>query len=132
MSLVPLNRILKTFAVIADINNLTTARTGPLSLQNGYYTNKDIIMAVILKEYFASVFTVKDTNGIEEASPDLRGIIPLGNIASLKNCDFPCDITIRKRGNIKVAKTSGPDNIVPQILKEAKDDIYKHLATIFQ
>lgn len=43
-------------------------RIGPLRFVNGEFTTEDIEMAQVLNNYFASVFTAQNTNGIEEMS----------------------------------------------------------------
>ena len=97
---------------------------GPLTLQNGKYVSNEVEMAEELNKYFASVFTVEDTHGVQE-------IITQTNIASLSNCTFSSNAVIKALDKINANKTAGPDSIAPRVLKEAKFQLCEPLSLLF-
>ena len=115
----------KEFYSYVRKKKVITSNIGPLQHENGDYVDKDDEMAEMLNNYFASVFTVENTTGIEETS------IAQTNAISLINCDFPEDTIIKVLDKIKVNKTPGPDRIAPRVLKEVKHQISKPLSIIF-
>ena len=115
----------KEFYSYVRQKKVTTSNIGPLRLDNGEHVSNERDVAEILNEYFASVFTVEDTNGTVEASPTPA------NAVQLSNCEFTEENIIKSLENIKVNKTPGPDGIAPRILKETKHQICKPLSIIF-
>ena len=115
----------KEFYSYVRQKKVITSNIGPLRLDNGEHVSNEKDVAEILNEYFASVFTVEDTNGIVEASP------AAANTTQLSNCEFTEENIIKSLENIKVNKTPGPDRIAPRILKETKHQICKPLSIIF-
>lgn len=101
------------------------ASTNPLHLANSDHISNDIKMAEILNEDFTFVFTVEDTNNIEETS------LVQTNIILLNNCDFPEDTIIKVLNDIKVNKTTEQDFITLWVLKETKNQNCKSLSIIF-
>ena len=65
------------------------------------------------------------THEIHEITPALPNWTPLSN------CDFTEDTITKALNKIKVNKTPGPDCVAPRILKEAKYQIRKPLAILF-
>ena len=82
-------------------------------------------MAKVLNNYFASVFTVEDTNEIQETIPAQPNLIPLSDY------DFTENTETKAFDKIKVNKTPDPDCIAPRVLKEATYQISKPLAILF-
>ena len=97
---------------------------GPLTLQNGNHVSNTVEIAEELNKYFASVFTVEDTNGLQETSTP-RNIVPLSN------CNFSDNAVIKALDKMNANKTSGPDCITPRVLKEAKFQLCKPLSMLF-
>ena len=62
-------------------------------------------MVDVLNNYFASVFTVKDTHEIQEITPTQP------NFISLTDCHFTEDVITKTLDNVKVNITLGPDCI---------------------
>ena len=116
----------KEFYSYVRQRKVITSNVGPLLNDNGEHVSNDVDMAEILNEYFASVFTIEDTNGIMETST------ASANAAQLNNCEFTEENIIKTLENIKVNKTPGPDRIAPRILKETKHQIWKPLSIIFE
>ena len=98
-----------------------TTNIGPLHLENGKETNTKSEMAEVLNYYFASVFTVEDTDEIQEITPAKP------NLIVLNACDFNEDTVTKALDEIKVNKTLGPDCIVLRVLREATYQVSKHL-----
>ena len=97
---------------------------GPLTLPNGKNVSNEFEIAEELNKYFASVFTVEDTNGLQE-------ITTQRNIAPLSNCSFSDNAVIKALDKINANKTSGPDCIAPRVLKEAKFQLCRPLSLLF-
>lgn len=98
---------------------------GPLTMQNGEYTEDDTTMANILNKYFSTVFTEED-NSERQPTPCI-----LSNNAFLNTCTFEENEILRAINKIKVNKTPGPDRISPRIIKEAKNELIKPLSMLF-
>ena len=98
---------------------------GPLTMQNGEYTENDTTMANILNNYFATVFT-KEVNSEQQPTPCIKN-----NNALLNTCTFEENEILQAISKIKVNKTPGPDKISPRILKEAKKELTKPLSILF-
>ncbi len=122
---VKLNRTPKNSIATSARKKVITSNIGPLHLSAGEHVSNEIDMAEILNEYFASVFTIEDTNGIIEASPGPA------NVVQLNNFEFTEETIKRTLENINVNKTPGPDCIEPRVLKEARYQICKPLSLIF-
>ena len=116
----------KEFYSYVRHKKVITSQIGPLRLDNGVHVGNDVDMAELLNEYFASVFTVEDTNSIVVPSPSVAGTIQGLNI-----CEFTEDNIIRTLDTTKVNKTPGPDRISPRVLKETKNQISKPLSILF-
>lgn len=115
----------KEFFSYVRKKKVLTSTIGPLSLQNGQLVSDENKMADLLNEYFASVFTVEDTSGLQQENIELR------NLASFNFCNFSEDAVIKALGKLNANKTPGPDGIAPRVLKEAKHQIFKPLSIIF-
>ena len=102
-----------------------TTNIVPLHLENGKETNTESEIAEVLDDYFASVFTVEDTYEIQEITPAQSNLIPLSD------CDITEDTVTKTLDNIKINKTPDLDCIAPKVLKDAKYQISKHLAILF-
>ena len=56
----------KEFYIYVHNKKVITTNIGPDHLENGKVTNTELEMAEVLNNYFASVFTIKDTYEIQE------------------------------------------------------------------
>eukprot|EP00061_Rhincodon_typus_P003751 g20883.t1 len=81
------------------------------------------VMEKILKEYFASVFTVEKVMEDKE----------LGEINSniFKNVSITEEEVLDGLKHIKMDKTPGPDQVYPRVLWEAREMIAGPVAEIF-
>ena len=102
-----------------------TSTIGPLVTDNGEHTEDEIIMADILNNFFASVFTIEDTSGNQPTPKNLN------NDNHLNTCVFRESDVLLAINNLKTNKTPGPDKISPRILKEVKDEIANALTILF-
>ena len=75
-----------------------TINIGPLHLENGKEINTELEMAEVLNYSFASVFTVEDTDEIQEITP----AIP--NLIRLSECHFTENTVTKALVKIKVNK----------------------------
>ena len=82
-------------------------------------------MAIILNEYFASVFT-DENNSSNLSTPRMYN-----NNTYLNTCVFHENDILNAINILKTNKTIGPDQIPPRILKEAKNELVKPLCIIF-
>ena len=98
---------------------------GPLQSVEGEIVTDEREMADILKDYFASVFTVED-NRNERPVPSQRQVA-----ACLFSIDIKEDDVMRVIDKLKICKSPGPDKIYPRILREVKVAICKPLCAIF-
>ena len=110
---------------IADINNSNLREFycylekkkylhQPFILQNGNHTGNEIIMADILNNVFATIFTVEDI-AVNHPSHTIRMTTPtLTRVYSMKKN------ILHTISNIEINKTSGPDKISQRIPTEAK------------
>ena len=99
---------------------------GPLRKDNGEATQNEIEMAQILNKFFASVFTVENTESIPPILP-----LQIDAAQTLNNIVFHDHDIMRELNKIKINKTPGPDKISPKILKEASNEIVKPLTLYF-
>ena len=90
---------------------------GPLLTANGEYTEDEFVMANMLNESFASVFT--DENNLSNL-PTPR---VYNNNIYLNSCVFHENDILSAINNLKTNKTPCPDQISPRILKEAKNEL---------
>ena len=101
------------------------SKIGPLTLENGEHVSNEVEIAEELNKYFASVFTVEDTDSLQEEISTQR------NTAPLSNCNFSDNAVIKALDKINANKTSGPDCIAPRVLKEAKFQLCRPLSILF-
>ena len=122
---IKLNPTPKNFTTTYVIKKVIATNSGPFQLQNDKVTNTELEMAEVLNYYFASVFTVEDTYEIHEITPAQPNLIPLSD------CYFTEDAVTKVLDKINVNKIPGPDCTVPRILKQAKCQISKPFAILF-
>ena len=94
-------------------------------MQNGENTENNTMMASILNNYFATVFT-EEINLEQQPTPRNQS-----NNVSLTTCTFEENKILQAISKIKVNKTPGTDRISPRILKEAKNELAKPLSILF-
>ena len=81
-------------------------------------------IANILNDYFSQVFTKEDTDNM----PDMSTCsYPILNNFSITEAEV-----LKGLGALKINKSPGPDEILPIVLKEMKEVIYKPLTKIMQ
>ena len=114
----------KEFYSYVRKKKVITSSVGPLHLDNGNHTSEEVEMAEVLNDYFASVFTVENTNGIQELDSVPSNIV-------IDDYNFDEDAIIKALDKMKVDKSPGPDGIAPRVLKEAKYQICKPLSILF-
>ena len=115
----------KEFFTFVRNKKVITTNIGQLHLENGKVINTESELAEVLNDYLASVYTVGDTYEVQAMIPAQPTLIPLSD------CDFTEDAVTKAFDNIEVNKTLGPDYIAPRVLKEAKYQICKLLAILF-
>ena len=69
----------KEFYSYIHNTKIITTNVGPLHLENGKVTNTKLEMVKVLHDYFASVFTIEDTNEIQEITPAQPNLNPLSD-----------------------------------------------------
>ena len=113
----------KSFFSYARSKLRTKEKIGPLRDMNGNLIEEPKLMAILLNEFFSSVFTTED----------------LTNIPTLEcQVELMTDITIgaaevqRKLQDLRTDKTPGADLIHPRLLKELAVQVAYPLAIIFQ
>ena len=116
----------KEFFSYIRSKKVSTSTIGPLIAESGEHTDSETEMARLLNTYFASVFTVEDTNTIPALPPyTLEENSKIHNI-SVNEQDVQFAIN-----KLKSNKTPGPDKISPRILKETLNEISKPLSDLF-
>ena len=113
----------KSFFSYARSKLRTKEQIGPLRDTNGNLIEEPKLMAILLNEFFSSVFTTED----------------LTNIPSLEcQVELMADITIgaaevqRKLQDLRTGKAPGADLVHPRLLKELAVQVAYPLAIIFQ
>ena len=113
----------KSFFSYARSKLRTKEQIGPLRDTNGNLIEEPKLMAILLNEFFSSVFTTED----------------LTNIPSLEcQVELMADITIgaaevqRKLQDLRTDKAPGADLVHPRLLKELAVQVAYPLAIIFQ
>ena len=99
---------------------------GPLKNENGEITRDETKMARLLNNYFASVFTVENTDSIPTIPP-----LVTDNANKLSDIVFHENDVLQAINETNINKTPGPDKISPKILKELNDSIIKPLTICF-
>ena len=94
-------------------------------MQDGNHTADETLMADILNNFFASIFTVENDT-ISQPVPQNQN-----NGAYFNTCVFHKKDILLAISNIKINKTPGPEKISPRLLKEAKNEIAKSLSILF-
>ena len=114
----------KEFYSYVKRKKVMTSTIGPLEMENGEHTENEVSMADTLNNFFASVFTVENTQNQPIPKTQNKG-------TCLSSLTFQeCDILLAIN-NMKINKAPGPDKISPRILKEAKNEIVKPLSILF-
>ena len=103
-----------------------TPTIGPLKDENEQITRDESEMAKILNNYFASVFTIENTDLI----PSIPSLVT-DNTNKLCDIIFHENDILQAINEINVNKTPGPDKITPRVLKEIKNSIVKPLTICF-
>ena len=85
----------KEFYTYVRNKKVITTNIGPLHLENGKEINTESEIAEVLNYYFASVFTVEDTDEIQEVIPTKSNLIPLSD------CHFTEDTVTKALDRIK-------------------------------
>ena len=109
------NRMKKEFYSYVRKKKVFTSTIGPLSTANGEHTEDEFVMANVLNEYFASVFT-DENNSSNLPTPRMYN-----NNTYLNTCVFHENDILSAINNLKTNKTPGPDQISPRILKKVKN-----------
>ena len=97
---------------------------GPLKNDAGEVVSSCKEMAVLLNDFFSSVFTMEDLNTIPNGEEIL-------GVSSFENIEFTSKLISEKLSKLNVGKASGPDKLVPRILKELANEIVIPLNIIF-
>ena len=91
---------------------------------NGKIIDEEKKVANILNDYFSQVFTKEDMDNM----PDMSTCsYPILNNFSITEAEV-----LKGLGALKINKSPGPDEILPIVLKEMKEVIYKPLTKIMQ
>ena len=99
------------------------ARIGPLKDEDGHLCRGDVENAGVLNSYFSTVFTVEDALNPEPSD------IHVGN--KLDSILFTEEEVKKKIGQLHKFKSPGPDGFLPRVLREVKEEVAPHLASIF-
>ena len=116
----------KEFYQYTREKRVVTSTIGPLTNNNGTFTQDEHEMSNILNTFFASVFTTEDTCDI-----------PVPSAVQVDNNNFLTDISITENDvlkcidRLKPNTSPGPDTISSRVLKEAKNEFIKPLTEIF-
>ena len=116
----------KEFFSYIRSKKVSTSTIGPLITESGEHTDSETEMARLLNSFFASVFTIEDTDMI----PTLPSVTFDENLTihNLTVNEQDVRLAINK---LKSNKTPGPDKISPRILKETLNEISKPLSELF-
>ncbi len=97
---------------------------GPLKNDSGKVVSSYKEMAVLLNDFFSSVFTIEDLTVIPNGEETL-------GVGSFQNIEFTDNLILKKIEKLNANKASGPDNLAPRILKELANEIVVPLNIIF-
>ena len=114
----------KKFYKYINNNKHIKSGIGPLLNEDGETITDDKLMTNTFNDYFSSVFTKPNNNRV-----NTNNLIKSNHeIPVLKVTEKQ---VLKKIEKMKINKSPGPDNFYPRILKNVKNNIAKHLTTMF-
>ena len=100
---------------------------GPLRNSTGRVVSEESEMAGLLNRYFASTFTQEQSGELPIAESIYRG----GEEGLLQKIQVGMEEVKEQRGNLRVDKAPGPDNMYPIVLMEVAEQVSEILTDIF-
>uniref|UniRef100_A0A4W3J087 Reverse transcriptase domain-containing protein n=1 Tax=Callorhinchus milii TaxID=7868 RepID=A0A4W3J087_CALMI len=107
---------------------LSKVNVGPLQAEMGGIIVEDKDMAESLNKYFATVFTLEDTENL----PRIEGNQEENVSEQLGGINMSKEMVLGKLSGLKTDKSPGPDGLHPRVLKEVATEIVDGLSLIFQ
>ena len=114
----------KEFFKYVNSRKPISKKIGPLEDTNGNLHFSDEENAVLLNDYFSSVFTVEN-----DQNPPQQGVNE--NAAVLETVRCTSDEVLRRINKLDRYKSPGSDGFLPRVLGEVKSEVAPHLASIF-
>ena len=118
----------KSFFAYVRSKQRTKERVGPLKNSRGDLVVEDSEAANLLNTYFSSVFTVENTEEMQEPLLLFQGKLEADGLIDLKINSM---LVERKLQSLKVDKCPGLDGIHPKMLFELRKEISEPLSNIF-
>ena len=118
----------KSFYAYVRSKQRTKVTVGPLKNELGDIITDNKIAADVMNKYFASVFTVEDLTNIPEPVQIFKST---SESDKLKEIEIKEDNVTKKSENLKVNKSSGPDDIHAKLLYELGNELVSPLTTMF-
>jgi hypothetical protein len=118
----------KSFFAYVRSKQRTKERVGPLKNSRGDLVVEDGEAANLLNTYFSSVFTVENTEEMQEPLLLFQGKLEADGLIDLKINSM---LVERKLQSLKVDKCPGLDGIHPKMLFELRKEISEPLSNIF-
>ena len=94
-------------------------------MENGALVSDDEGKAIVLNNFFSSVFTIEDLSNIPDTFNVYAGPV-------LDDVDISADVIALKLASLKPFSAQGPDGLHPRILREAAEPLSAHLSLIFR
>jgi len=109
----------KSFYAYVRNRSRSKPQVGPLVNEHNEVTAQSYDMAELFNQFFASVFTLEDTDNIPSAEPLFRA----GEDFKLLDIHVDEDLVRKKLDRLRSDKAPGADDISPRVLVELKDKI---------
>jgi len=100
-------------------------KIGPLLNPDGELQTGDYAIASVLNNFFTSVFTVEDCDGLPPAAIQYAGPAQLTDIVCTPE-ELSAKVT-----KLKANKSAGPDGYLPAVLKAVSEELIPHLVILF-
>jgi len=118
----------KSFFAYVNSKQRTKIVIDPLKDQHGEVITDNKIAADVMNNYFASVFTIEDTNSIPEPVKIFKSTSELDKLKDIKIEEH---VVRQKLDALKVGKSPGPDDIHAKLLYELRNELVSPLTKIF-
>ena len=118
--------MINKFAMIKGKDHIRT-NVGPLRNSTRRVVSDESEMAGLLNRYFASTFAQEQSGELPIAESIYRG----GEEGLLQKIQVGVEEVKKQRGNLRVDKAPGPDNMYRRVLREVAEQVSEMLTDIF-